>query len=246
MKHLTTPIITLIIAVVLFPASMSAQDANELMYKAYLTRSETDWKKALETRKAAADADKKNSAKQFDLAFTYFSLLNGTMATPNEDMFDEYVDDAKELIDKLIESNPKSGIAKSMLANIYGNEIGHSPMKGMLLGSKASSNASKGKELEPTSPLTWHVYAVNKYYTPSSFGGSPKEAAENAQKAVELMEANPLSLKNNWLYLDALVILGKAHQKLENKAGAIAAWEKARSREPGFKYAEILIANARR
>lgn len=236
---------TLLLIVIILPMSLLAQDANEIMYKAYLTRSEADWKKALEVRKASFESDKKNKDKQFDLAFAYFSLLNGTMATQNEDLFDEYVDDAKDLLDDIIDANPKSGNAQAMLGNIYGNEIGHSPMKGMLLGSKAGNAASKAKTLEPTSSLAWYVAGVNKYYTPSSFGGSVKEGAENIQKSIALMEANPLSLKNSWVYLDALVLLGNAQLKLGNKPAAIAAYEKALKKEPNFQYAKILLDKAK-
>jgi tetratricopeptide (TPR) repeat protein len=233
MKRLNNLLLVLLLA----PVTLLAQDANELMYNAYLHRSADTWKKALELRKASAD--------KFDLAFTYFSLLNNTLAIPDKDLFDEHVDDAKELLNTLIDANPKSGNYPAMLGNIYGNEIGHSPMKGMLIGNKAGSLVGKGKSLEPTSPLTWYVLAVNKYYTPSAFGGSYQESADAATKSVELMEAKPLSLKNNWMYLDALVLLGNAQLKLNNKTAAIAAYQKALVREPSFEYAHILLEKAK-
>ena len=163
------------------------------------------------------------------------------MAMPNDDLFDEYISDAKKFLKKIVEDKPKSGEAAAMLSSIYGNEIGKSPMKSMLLGSKSSSLAEKGILFEPNSPLALSVYASNKYYTPSSFGGDLQEAIKGMEKTIQLSQANAGTLKDNWLYLNAIVFLGQAYEKAGSRDKAIAAYEKALVVEPQFQYAKMLL-----
>ncbi|MFN8805813.1 MAG: tetratricopeptide repeat protein [Bacteroidota bacterium] len=221
--------------------SLLAQSTQELMYQAYLNRSAETWKKAVDLTAKELTAKPNDPTKQMDLAYAYFSLLNGSMAMPNDDLFDEYISDAKKFLKKIVEDNPKSGEAAAMLSSIYGNEIGKSPMKGMLLGSKSSSLAEKGILFEPNSPLAWSVYASNKYYTPSSFGGDLQEAIKGWEKTIQLSQANTGTLKDNWLYLNAIVFLGQAYEKASSRDKAIAAYEKALVVEPQFQYAKMLL-----
>lgn len=221
--------------------SLSAQSTQELMYQAYLNRSAETWKKAVDLTTKELTAKPNDPIKQMDLAYAYFSLLNGSMAMPNDDLFDEYISEAKKFLKKIVEDKPKSGEAAAMLSSIYGNEIGKSPMKGMLLGSKSSSLAEKGILFEPNSPLAWSVYASNKYYTPSSFGGDLQEAIKGWEKTIQLSQANAGTLKHNWLYLNAIVFLGQAYEKAGSRDKAIAAYEKALVVEPQFQYAKMLL-----
>jgi hypothetical protein len=42
-------------------------------------------------------------------------------------------------------------------------------------------------------------------------------------KCVAILESDPKSLKNNWMYPDVLALLGNAQRKLERKDAAIEA-----------------------
>ena len=236
MKKSITYVITLLIC-----GNLLAQNAQELMYHAYLYRSAEHWKKALELATKELTANPNDPGKQMATAYAYFSLLNGSMAMPNDELFEAQISDGKKFLKKLVDDNRKSGEAAAMLSGIYGNEIGKSPMKGMLLGSKSSSLAEKGILLEPNSPLAWSVYASNKYHTPSSFGGDLQEAIKGWEKTIQLSQANAGSLKDNWLYLNAIVFLGQAYQKAGSRDKAIAAYEKALVVEPQFQYAKMLL-----
>ena len=220
-----------------------AQSAQELMYQGYLHRSADHWKKALELAIKESNENPNDPVQQKATAYAYFSLLNGSMAMPDDDLFEAYIKDGKKFLKKFVDDNPKSGEAAAMLSSIYGNEIGKSPMfyKGMILGSKSSGLAEKGILFEPTSPVAWSVYASNKYYTPSSFGGDLQEAIKGWEKTIQLSQAQANTLKGNWLYLNAIVFLGQAYQKAGSREKAIAAYEKALVVEPQFQYAKILL-----
>ncbi|MFM8849774.1 MAG: tetratricopeptide repeat protein [Cytophagales bacterium] len=221
--------------------SLLAQNQQELMYQAYLNRSSEQWKRALEVAQKESTANVGDATKQMALAYAYFSLLNGSMAMPDDKLFDDHISTAKKFIKKLVDENPKSGEAAAMLSSVYGNEIGKSPMKGMLLGSKSSSLAEKGILFAPNSALAWSVYASNKFYTPTSFGGDLQEAIKGWEKTIQLSQAQPATLKNNWLYLNAMVSLGQAYQKAGNRDKAIATYQQALVVEPQFYYAKMLL-----
>jgi tetratricopeptide (TPR) repeat protein len=212
-------------------------ETDEMMYQAYLQRSQALWEKALATQLKQADT----TAEKLRLAFAYYSLLNGTMATQNETLFDKHVDGAKELLKTLMEENPKSGEAAAMLSAIYGNEIAYSSMKGMFLGGKSSGLAAKGIKLEPASALVWRIYGTNKYYTPAAFGGDLEEALKAFEKSISIFESNPDTLKNNWLYIDTLALLGQAYTKTGATDKAIATYEKALQAEPSFGWVKLSL-----
>jgi tetratricopeptide (TPR) repeat protein len=243
--HITKSIIVFATTVCLH-FTTHAQSVQEIMYKAYMTRSIELWERALDITGKQAQEYPKDKVKQLEFAFVYYSLLNGSMALQDEDFFDKHVGDAKELLKRLVNDYPNSGEACAMLSNIYGNEIAYSSFKGMTLGSKSSNLAEKGKQLEPTSPLAWKVYASNKYYTPSAFGGDLQEAIKAAEKSIHLFESNNASLKNNWSYLDTIVLLAQAYQKNNEKSKAIAAYEKALALEPQFYYAKMLLSEVKK
>lgn len=238
---------SLIFFSLLVAASTAAQTpVDELMYQAYLQRSKSLWTKALETQQAESKNATTDFSKQLRLAFVYSSLLNGSMAMPDEDFFDAHVDAAKKLTKKLIDQNPKSGEAAAILSGIYGNEMGYSPMKGMTLGSKSSSLAEKATVLQPDSPLVWRVYANSKFYTPAAFGGDMKEAVKALEKCVALLEESNQPLASNWMYLDTLAFLGQAYQKTGDQAKAIATYENALTVEPQFGWIKNVLLPAAR
>ena len=65
-----------------------------------LNRSAETWKKAFDLAAKELTAMPNDPAKQMDLAYAYFSLLNGSLATPNDDLFNEYISDGKKNLEK--------------------------------------------------------------------------------------------------------------------------------------------------
>jgi tetratricopeptide (TPR) repeat protein len=232
---------------VVLALTTAAQDMpTETMYRAYLHADKALWKKAVDGRMKEAKKYPSDASKQYDLAFAYFSLLSGTMATKDESLFDEYIDPAKELLKVLIENNKVAAESKALLSATMGLQMGYSPMKGIMLGSKSSSLAQEAKTQAPLSAIAWRFYGSNKLYTPSAFGGDSKEATVALENSVKLFESKPEELKNNWLYLDTIVLLGQAYAKADNREKSIATFEKALLVEPQFNYAKQLLAKTKK
>ena len=93
---------------------------------------------------------------------------------------------------------------------------------------------------DPNSPLVQKLYAGSKLYTPKMFGGNSKEAVASYEKSVEIFEKGETA--SNWLYLDALMGLSLAYQKVERVEDAKKTLNKALNIEPEFGWAMGVLA----
>jgi tetratricopeptide (TPR) repeat protein len=242
MKKLIVSISLFIISTLISAATMS-QPVNDLMYQAYITQKKELWKKSVELATVEFKQKPTDVHAHLKLGVAHYGLLLSTMSTEDKDLFDEYVSATKDRLKEIIELPSTAAEGKGLLSAVLGLQMAYSPMKGMLLGGKSSNLAADAKELAPTSPLAWRFYGINKFYTPSSFGGDIKEAIVALEKSIALFESTAIS--KNWLYLDTLALLGQAYTKAGEKAKAIATFEKAIAAEAGFTYARSLLAKAK-
>jgi tetratricopeptide (TPR) repeat protein len=242
MKKLIVSISLFIISTLISATTMS-QPVNDLMYQAYITQKKELWKKSVELATVEFKQKPTDAHAHLKLGVAHYGLLLSTMSTEDEDLFDEYVSATKDRLKEIIDLPSTAAEGKGLLSAVLGLQMAYSPMKGMLLGGKSSNLAEDAKELAPTSPLAWRFYGINKFYTPSSFGGDIKEAVLALEKSIALFESTAIS--QNWMYLDTLVLLGQAYTKAGEKAKAISAFEKAISAEAGFTYAKSLLAKAK-
>jgi tetratricopeptide (TPR) repeat protein len=242
MKKLIVSISLFIISTLISAATMS-QPVNDLMYQAYIKQKKELWKKSVELATVEFKQKPTDAHAHVSLGVAHYGLLLSTMSTEDKDLFDEYVSATKDRLKEIIELPSTAAEGKGLLSAVLGLQMAYSPMKGMLLGGKSSNLAAEAKELAPTSPLAWRFYGINKFYTPSSFGGDIKEAIVALEKSIALFEST--SISKNWLYLDTLALLGQAYTKAGEKAKAIATFEKAIAAEAGFTYAKSLLAKAK-
>ncbi len=242
MKKLIVSISLFIISTLISATTMS-QPVNDLMYQAYITQKKELWKKSVELATVEFKLKPTDAHAHLSLGVAHYGLLLSTMSTEDKDLFDEYVSATKDRLKEIIELPSTAAEGKGLLSAVLGLQMAYSPMKGMLLGGKSSNLAADAKEIAPTSPLAWRFYGINKFYTPSSFGGDIKEAIVALEKSIALFEST--SISKNWLYLDTLALLGQAYTKAGEKAKAIATFEKAIAAEAGFTYAKSLLTKAK-
>lgn len=214
--------------------SIKAQNLQEIQYAAFLKSSHSLWERSISLAESASLSD-------FEKAVPMYGLLNNTMATQDEKVFKEYVDETVDFLKSVIESDPENGEPRAVLSSVYGLIMAYSPMKGMLYGGKSSSLMDEAMRLSPESPLVQKLHGGSKLYTPEMFGGSPKEAVLAYERAVELFEGGDPS--GNWLYLDTLVGLSMAYQKTDKKDLAIATLKKAIELEPEYRWAKSILAS---
>jgi tetratricopeptide (TPR) repeat protein len=153
---------------------------------------------------------------------------------------------ANEELEELMDYRNYKSNAYALRGAFIGFEIGMAPLKGITLGPKSYTAIDNSIESNPDNPVAWMEKANTRFYTPATFGGSKKEAAELYAKAVSLFEQD-LQSNHKWLYLNTLVGLSKSYQYLDKNRLAVATLEKALAFEPGFIWVkEDLLPEAKK
>lgn len=245
MKHLLT------LTILLVALHLQAQDATtKAMYQAYLRNDPNtlqEWKKAVQHRQQELSKNSVDPTLNYALLLAQFGLLNATMKTKDEELFDDYYDATLETVEKITDADKKWAEPFAIQSAIYGLKMGYSPMQGMILGSKSSGLIEKAKKLNNSSPLVWKIYANSKFFTPEMWGGDLKEAILAYEKSIQLFEAKPDDLRFNWHYLDVLAFQGQAYLKDGQRAKAISTYEKALKVEPEFAWVKnVLLPKAQK
>ncbi|MEM9896724.1 MAG: tetratricopeptide repeat protein [Bacteroidota bacterium] len=212
-----------------------AQNAKQTQYGAYLQASKTMWEKSVSQSK------KQYGAKSLETAIALYGVLNNTMATQDEETFEQYEDETIDLLKAMIEENPSNGEAKAILSSVYGLVMAYSPMKGMIYGMKSSSLMTDAMDESASSPLVQRLYAGSKLYTPEMWGGDAEEAAVAFKKAIDLY-AKSGDTKENWQYLDAMMGLAMAFKKTNQASQAKSTLEEAIALEPQYYWAKSELA----
>jgi tetratricopeptide (TPR) repeat protein len=224
--------IVVLVAVTL--ESSKAQSFDSLMYRAYLLNSHSLWELALEQQ---------NDKDSLQKAIAFYGLLNNTMVSSKEEIFDKYVDPALEYLEFMEKQEVHKAEALALESSIYGFIMAYSPWKGMYYGSKGSSAMEDALDSDGNSAIVNMISGTSLYYTPETFGGDKRKAIVAFEKAVKLYEQQGY---RGWLYLNTLGNLGNAHMEVGQKQEAISTFEKALEVEPDFKWvSKKLLPSAR-
>jgi tetratricopeptide (TPR) repeat protein len=239
---------TLFLIAIFSGSALFGQDPNQIIYQAYLSQKydATPWKEAIKINEADVNKNPKDVKARYQLALAQFALVSSTMRNRDEDLFDEYYNPLLENIKKITEAEKNWAEPYAIQSAAYGVKMGYSPMQGMILGSKSNNLVEKAKRLDPNSALAWKVYSNAKFFTPEMWGGDLDEAIVGYEKAIQLYESKPETLKNNWMYLDTMAFLGQALLKKGDRVKAIDTYEKALKAEPNFGWVKYkLLPDAR-
>lgn len=206
---------------------------QKLQYEAYLTRDLGKWHQSFELAQQQND--------DLITGLAGYGILNGSLASQNEDLFNAYLDDTSEALEKAIDAEgERQHEAMAILSAVLGMRMAYAPWKGMFLGPKSSKYIEVAVREEPNNAIVLKLLANYKYYTPAAFGGDLEEAREAFEKSIAIMEKNGDD-KTNWMYLNALAHLGQCYAALGKKDLAKATYEKALQVEPAFAWVEKVL-----
>lgn len=214
-------------------------ELKQIFYKAYHTNNAQLWKAGIEQLKQSYEKSKDPEV-LLELAQAEMGLVGTYMGGRQMDEAEETTDLAEEHLEKVIKELEKNSDGHALYAGILGFQIAFSPMKGMYLGSRSDKHIEKALSLEDSNPIAWYEKASSLYHTPSMFGGDVEKAVECFEKSVNLYEKDT-DLSLNWQYLDALVWLGQAYLKHEQKDNAISTFKKCLEIEPDFMWVKMQL-----
>lgn len=214
---------------------MEAQQSyKETVYQAFVSNQMDKWEKVildLNSKRAGLSYEQKGALLNYYYGYTGWLSEEG----PNKKTR-TYIEEADQLMDELMAIDPEEADWYAFRGAFYGYKIGLSPVKAPFLGPKSMDHIDRAIELGPERPQGWIERGNALFYMPKSFGGSKEKAMEAYKKAIGIMENSPESLKNNWMYLNVLMVLGQSYEKTGYLEQAKSTYEKILGIEPGFRY----------
>ncbi|QYJ85878.1 hypothetical protein K0I73_17195 [Shewanella mesophila] len=141
--------------------------------------------------------------------------------------------------ESLLASEQDNGEVATLLAAIYGMQIGLDLTKGRSYGPKVSAAINTAENLVPDSPRLALVKAISAYSTPVEYGGSMQHAIELGSRAIELFEKPCDNIC--WGYAEAYTWRGLAKQNLGDQQGAVADWKAALRVQSDYAWASFLL-----
>jgi len=146
-----------------------------------------------------------------------------------EDKFNriEYLNEAINYIKKSLELDKKFADGLGLLAGLYALKAGINIKEGFVYGPKVTQLLRKALEIEPDNPRLYYfiglVYAVKQ----TAFGGNPKKAIEEFNKAISLFEnGKGRNWPIRWGYIETLSLLSIAYENLGYKEKLNEIYEK--------------------
>ncbi|MEX2428997.1 MAG: hypothetical protein WD577_12195 [Bacteroidales bacterium] len=212
-----------------------SQGFEERIYEAYISGEMADWQRAMDEMEQVWESTGSHEL-LYDLVVAQYGYIAWLISQEKDKEAREYVAQAEEYLDILLEPSPGNARAHALLGAVYGYKIGLNAYKAVVFGKKSFSENNLAFELDPDDPQVWMEKGNIEFYKPAIFGSSSVEAAKIYRKSVELYEADREGLKHNWLYLNALRSLADACIASEMYREANEVYLKMLQVEPRLKW----------
>ena len=220
----------------LYAQTGSTLDVTKQFYKAYTANSNPAWKIILNQLEQQTD---KSENLELLLAKGYYAAAGIAMGNQDKDLAGAMLDKAATSAEYLLKRDKEDAEANALLSAVYGMKIGLSPMKGMLLGSKSASAASKGVDLAPDNAFTNYVMGSYLFYTPSMFGGDASKSITFLEKSKTIYEQE--NQMETWEYMNMMTLLGQVYYGQKQYAEAKETYETALKIAPDFGYIKMYL-----
>jgi tetratricopeptide (TPR) repeat protein len=216
----------------LFVGEAVAQSFTSDIYQAYISGDMDRWEKLMEKRSPEAVA----ANERYDLAMAHYGFIGYCMGRDQKQRARPYLDKVEMIADQLLAEFPDNPRYIALRGALYGFRISYQPQRSPVIGPKALKKVNLALEKGPDCPEAW-VEAGNKdWWMPEIFGGSRIRAMANYEKAIQLMEKDPESIRNNWYYLNVHMILAAWYEERGRTFASREIYRKMVAFEPGFAW----------
>jgi tetratricopeptide (TPR) repeat protein len=216
------------------PATGLPNDANQLIYKAFITEKMHLWEKAIIILEN--EYNKSNDIEiLYDLTLARYGYIGFLLGTGNNEDGRRHISLAEESIEKLNNLPQFESSSYALQAAMYAFRISISPWRAVFWGRRSMNLINKALETDPANPSAWIEHGNAMFYAPATLGGSKEEAVKSYSRAVSLLETG-MKENQRWLYLNTLVGLARSYSETGNKSMARLTYMKALEFEPEFKW----------
>lgn len=201
------------------------------IYRSYIRNDMHRWRRILdsvEQRKAL------NDEWRLFLVNIQYGYIAWCISSQKPEMAERYLERARAHLLVLETNGRYPSEVQAYQSAFYGFEIGLNLWKAPFLGPKSVSSAKTAMRLDPQNPMGYVQYANALYFRPAIFGGSKKEAIDYYRQARILMENQPENIRQNWNYLNLMVLLARAYEETNQLPEAGECYEHILKVEPGF------------
>jgi len=202
------------------------------IYHAYIEDKMEAWEETIEVMNRIKDKSNEFLLELINYEYGYigYCLGSGMKSEARKSL---------DLIQKNIEilenQNFRPGMINAYKAAIYGFRISLNPISAPFNGPKSLDCIKTALEMDPDNYFCYIQFGNIKNNMPSAFGGSGKEALDNYLKALDLMEKDPLLIKENWNYMNLLILIAQTYTELKDYKSADEVYKKILDLEPDFK-----------
>ncbi len=228
-------IVLLLLFVVMALSQVYSQSLNDRIYHAYISAEMDEWFNTMTEMQSVWEITGSYDM-LYDLVVAQYGYIAFSIAAGHDRVAREYVREAEDNLEILLDQFPEMARAHALLGAIYGFKVGLNPIKAVVFGTRAIKENARSMELDPDDPQIWMEKGNIQFFKPDLFGPDSREAARHYRKAVELFESNPKDTVKNWLYLNTLRNLADAYIDYGAYYKADETYRKILRVEPGLSW----------
>ena len=236
MKNSKNYLVGLLFSVALFACVLDIKAESpykKVFYNAFINRETYKWGSLIRTEETTNPPA--TTEQKLELINYYYGFIGHMMGKKQYETAREFIERAEKLNNQVLKSSPKNATAFSYKGAFMGMRIGLNRIKSVYLWPESKGYIDKALKLEPNNVQAIIDKGNLLFYSPNMLGGDKEEALELFHKAEKIMEKNK-DTDHNWEYLNLLVTMAKAYEKLDNLQEAKHYYEKALQKEPNFKW----------
>lgn len=188
-----------------------------------------------------AKKNKEDYLSLYYLAYANFSLCSMKDIPSNRV---QLIESAINILEEINKKHPEFEESQILLSSVLTYKMSYSRDEIIPLFQKNSKALSIAKSINSLNPRLYYVTAVNKFYTPKSYGGGEEEAIKLFRKSISLFENYKKVNQKipDWGLAESYHWLGFIYKKLNQDKSAVEYFEKALSVNPNLLTSKFLLS----
>lgn len=212
--------------------SLTAQNKSAI-YNAYIHNQMDNWKTVIDKMQLETNP---SDEFLFELINYQYGYIAWCIGNNEKKQAKAYLKLAEDNLAELEKRSYNSSYINAYKSAFYGFNVGLNKLKAPFLGPKSVNAAKLSMQEDASNPNGFIQFGNAQFYMPPIFGGSKSEALKYYQQAANIMEENPVSIKNDWNYLSLLVNIAEAYNEIKEYDKAEEYYRRILEIEPDFKW----------
>jgi tetratricopeptide (TPR) repeat protein len=231
MERAKSKIILFILFLACMPDAISSYRSE--IYDCYISGNMAKWKIVMDKMATEKSLDPDIILELVNYQYGYIGWAIGNKRASEAK---QYLEQAEENLDRLGSCKSCSSMVNAYRSAFYGYKIGLNKVLAPFLGGKSLDCARAAIRQDDRNFLAYVQLGNAEFYMPAAFGGSKSKALEYFRRAQELMESDPVSTKQNWNYLNLLVLIAQSYMYTKEFEKSKQYLDKLLVLEPGFTW----------